>query len=192
MLSGKKEPEKLSPLKSSLLIHGISLFLLAFAALVTYIAPAYDYVLERKDSGLIEGITTRRILFLLPLKRVRLSDLRQIDTTVREQDINVRPGLADYDRAVLARQTEGWLYLIDGSGRSTGIMVSPVNIRDTQDRIKDFLQDSSRKRLRGWTVANWKVSAIAPGVIMLPALLLLLTHYYELLASVVLKLRKAP
>ena len=57
MLFKKKEPKKLSSFKSSMLIHGVSLFFLMFAALVTFVAPAYDYVLERKDSGLIHLYT---------------------------------------------------------------------------------------------------------------------------------------
>lgn len=132
-------------------------------ALVTAIAPVSWVTLERRD-GHVAAVARTCLLFVVPYKTMTVEPVtgfgdRFVGGTVTRER---RSGPDRFTKS----EDEGVL-VIQGTGQSAEVPVSPFSLGSVVEKAEAFLQDSQSTELKLFVVANWKFSVIGGGLISL-------------------------
>jgi len=152
---------------------GVALGFLAFAALISSLAPVVVLVLERDDGEAVRAEVTEQLWFVVPHRARILRGVERVATRNVQQAAYqepTRPG--GFEAHAITPEQEGVLILSGPTG-SLEASVSPADLDSTARRVNGFLTGSDR-RLRLWLVSNWKVAVIVQSIVLLPALLIAL------------------
>jgi hypothetical protein len=155
------------------------LFLL-FAAVCSFLAPVHVLTLEREAGPRVRADVTQRLVFVIPIRRRVVFDLRAVDSTTRSQAAYDAPSRRPSDVGPMSvrPETEGRLVL-SGKQGSIEISTSPAMLDDSRRRVVDFLHGSA-PHLRLWLVSNWKAGVLVTGLVALPGVLILLMVLWDI------------
>jgi len=135
----------------------------------TAIAPVSFTTLTRED-GKVRAVARQNLFFVIPYRTSVVEDLRDVDDRIRQGEI-VRSRLGG-ERSKHRAESESFLVL-RGVDELVDVPVSPINAKSAVKKVKDFLRDPNRAKVRLFTVANWKFSVIGGIFVTLLAMLYL-------------------
>ncbi|MEP6669704.1 MAG: hypothetical protein ABJF10_11160 [Chthoniobacter sp.] len=166
--------EKMSRGKSTVVVLAVVAFFVAFAGLMTLLAPTYSILLRRESEGVSVRVE-RRLLWWIPIRGQTVEKLQGVKaSTERPEATDPHDG-----RDLQAPETVGNLVLAGAAGEARAT-ASPENLDEVQRAIEDFLRGGpSELRLRA--VTNWKFAVIAPGILAGLGGLLLLLFLWDVL-----------
>lgn len=146
----------------------------AFPAFVTWIAPV-SWTSLTCHGERIEARVKVCFFFVIPFRTDELSHVASVDNHVRA-GVREKFGFGDADdqRREVTSESEGMLYL-HGADKSVVVQVSPASLNSITREVREFLEDKERTQpeLRFFTAANWKVSVLVGGIMVLFTLLYL-------------------
>ena len=177
--------QQTSRLASILTMSAVLGGFVAFAGLITWMAPTYTIDLRRTQVGeavtQVEAVVVRHILFVVPWQTQTAAGITGVHTERYrpEPSSNVNSDRADHPTAT--PEEVGTLYLRTADGDAE-ILVAPEQLTDVARTVREFLE-SRDDRLRVTVVSNWVFGVVAPGVILAIAGLLLLGMTWDLVVA---------